>query len=86
MIIIYVQIMTNTRSYVSDKLQPVQTGVSSAVSLVSGATDKLLGNRLGRLTLHSAEFTVATVHECIDYFMPSINGEQDSDQCKFALY
>jgi hypothetical protein len=75
------EIMTNTRSYVSDKLQPVQTGVSSAVSLVSGATDKLLGNRLGRLTLHSAEFTVATVHECIDYFMPPINGEKDSDQC-----
>ncbi|EFX83255.1 hypothetical protein DAPPUDRAFT_315704 [Daphnia pulex] len=75
------EIMTNTRSYVSDKLQPVQTGVSSAVNLVSGATDKLLNNRLARLTLHTAEFTVATVHECIDYLIPPITKENMSDEC-----
>jgi hypothetical protein len=81
----YLQIMTNTRSYVSDKLQPVQTGVSSAVNLVSGATDKLLNNRLARLTLHTAEFTVATVHECIDYIIPPITKENISDECKNYL-
>jgi hypothetical protein len=81
----YLQIMTNTRSYVSDKLQPVQTGVSSAVNLVSGATDKLLNNRLARLTLHTAEFTVATVHECIDYIIPPITKENISDECKHYL-
>lgn len=67
--------MTSTRTYVNDKLQPVQAGVSSAVNVVSGATDMLLNNRLGRLTLNSVEFTIASVHECIDYFIPPIAGD-----------
>lgn len=71
--------MTSTRTYVNDKLQPVQAGVSSAVNIVSGATDMLLNNRLGRLTLNSVEFTVASVHECIDYLIPPISGDIVAD-------
>lgn len=73
------QIMANTRSYVNDKLQPVQAGVSSAVNIVSGTTNMLLNNRLGRLTLNSAEFTVATVHDYIDYLIPPIAGDTVTD-------
>lgn len=78
------QIMTNTRSYVNDKLQPVQSGVSSAVNVVSGATDRLLNNRLGRFTLNTVEFSISTVHDFIDYLIPPITGEAviDSKQCQ----
>lgn len=69
------EIMTNTRSYVNDKLQPVQSGVSSAVNVVSGATDRLLNNRLGRFTLNTVEFSISTVHDFIDYLIPPITGE-----------
>lgn len=71
--------MTSTRTYVNDKLQPVQAGVSSAVNIVTGATDMMLNNRLGRLTLNSVEFTVATVHDYIDYFIPPITGDTVTD-------
>jgi hypothetical protein len=67
--------MTNPRAYVSNKLQPVQTGVSSAVNFF------FRSNRLARLTLHTAEFTVANVHECIDYFIPPITIENISSEC-----
>ena len=71
LLVLFFKIMTS----INDKLQPVQKGVSSAVNIVTGATDKLLNNRLGRFALNSAEFTVATVHECIDYLIPPITGD-----------
>lgn len=80
------QIMTNTRSYVNGKLQPVQTGVSSAVNVVSEATDRLLNNRLGRLTLNTAEFSIATVHDFIDYFIPPISGEVVIDSKQYQMH
>lgn len=78
--------MANTRSYVNDKLQPVQAGVTSAVNIVSGTTNILLNNRLGRLTLNSAEFTVATVHDYIDYLIPPITGDIVTDSITSQLF
>jgi len=72
------EIMTTTRSYVNNKIQPVS-------NTVSNITDTLLSNPLGRLALGSMEMSVSTVHGCIDFFLPPVADEDASANLKSAV-
>ena len=69
------QILENVRSYVNDKLQPVQHQAQSAYYVVTLVTDRLFNNPIGKLALISMESTVSTVHNCIDYYIPPLAGD-----------
>jgi hypothetical protein len=70
------EIMKNTRTYVSDKLQPIQNTVGTVYNAATLTTDLLLSNPFGRLALYSVESTVLTVHNCIDYLIPPVAEEK----------
>lgn len=72
------EIMTTTRSYVNNKMQPV----SNTVSIL---TDTLLSNPLGRLALGSVEMSVSTVHNCIDFLLPPGADEDTAAHLKSAV-
>jgi len=69
--------MTSTRTYVTDKLQPVQNGVSSAVNTLTVTADMLLSNPIGNLALNTMEFAVTTFRSYVDYFIPPVSGDSD---------
>lgn len=73
------EIITSTRTYVTDKLHPVQNGVSSAVNTLSITADKLLSNPVGNLALNTMEFAVSTFRNYVDYYIPPVSGDDEKD-------
>ena len=68
--------MTSTRTYVADKLQPVQNGVSLAFNTLSVTTDKLMSNPVGNLALNTMEYAVSTFRNYVDYYIPPVVGDE----------
>lgn len=67
-------------------MNTIRSYALSAANMVSGATDMLLNNRLGQLTLNSMEFTVTTVHQYVDQCIPPIQANETFTESKQAYY
>ena len=50
---------------------------NGSLNVLPGTIDLLLGNRLGLWTLDSADYTVTTLHNLIDYLLPPL-GENNT--------
>jgi hypothetical protein len=71
------QIISSTRSFVNEKLQPIHQQVESTYGVAATVADCILDNPIGRFALMSMEWSVSTCHDYLDFYIPPVPGESN---------